>query len=111
MRCIGLHGLWLIGPPCASYGWQYLLHGLSRMGCSLHSPQALGKTTAVISDSRGGHGLPLLEVCEQAPSAASVTSEAGVEEGTETEHHQLLLSLLWECTCSASATPNAPGAA
>ena len=40
-------GWW--GTSCMGYGWQ-------------------GKTAAATSDSRGGHGPPLLGVCEQAPS-------------------------------------------
>ena len=41
-----------------------------------------GWTTAVILDTRGGHGPPPLGVCEQVPPAAPVTSEMGTEEGT-----------------------------
>ena len=68
-----------------------------------------GQTTAVISGTRGGRGLLPLGVCEQAPLAASVTSEVSKEEGTATNHQWLLLSLPWELTCPASATAKHSG--
>ena len=63
-----------------------------------------GKTTTFISDSRDGHGLPPLGVCEQAQPAAPVNSEVGMQEGNATEHHPLLLSLPWEYIHPATAT-------
>jgi len=50
-----------------------------------------GQTTAVISETRGRHGLPPPGVCEQPPTVAPVTSEVGKKEGTATEHCPLLL--------------------
>ena len=49
-----------------------------------------GQSTIVISDSRGGHGLPPIGVYEQAPPVVSVTSEISTEEGSATEHYSLL---------------------
>ena len=63
-----------------------------------------GQTTGVISDSRGGSGLPPLGICEQAPLATPITSEGTTEEGTVTKHHPLLLSLPWEYTHPPTAT-------
>ena len=60
-----------------------------------------GQTTEVISDSRGGHGLPPL--CEQTPFGVPVTLEHCTEEGTVTKKYLLLLSLPWECTQPATA--------
>ena len=45
-----------------------------------------GQTTAVISDSRGGCGLPPLECHEQTTLVAPFTSEGTTEEGIVTEH-------------------------
>ena len=56
-----------------------------------------GWTTAVISDSRVGHGPPQLGVHEQAPLVAPITSE-DITEGTVTKHHPRLLSVPWELT-------------
>ena len=67
------------------------------------------KTLAVISDSRGGHGLPPLGICEQAPLAAPCTSEVTTEEGIVTENHLLLFSLSWEHTRPAAATAKCSG--
>ena len=68
-----------------------------------------GQTTAVISDSTGGCGLPPLGFHEQTPSTAPVTSEDGREEGTATKYHPLLFSLPWEHTRPNTATTNALG--
>ena len=66
-----------------------------------------GQTTALTSDSRGGHGLLPLGVLEQAPLAAPITSEEGSAVQSNTtcccsqipgNPHTLLLPL-----------PNAPG--
>ena len=73
---------------------QNLLHGLSRMGFFLHGSQVEG-AKSVVSDSRGGHGLPPLGVHEEAPLAVPTTSEATTEEGIVTEHHLFMLSLFW----------------
>ena len=62
-----------------------------------------GKATTVISDSRGGCGLPPLGVSEQAPLVAPITSEGSIEEGTVNEYH-LLLSLSGKHTTLAAAT-------
>ena len=78
---------------------QHLLHELSTMGCFLCGLQVVGENHHSISDCRGGHSPPPLGVCEQAP----ITSEGTTEEGIVTEHHLLLLSLLWECTHPATA--------
>ena len=64
-----------------------------------------GKTTAIITDPRGGHGSLPLEVPEQAPLAAPITSE----EVTAIEHYLLLLSLHWELTLPAAATAKCSG--
>ena len=77
---------------------QYLLHGLRGIGCFLHDHRWQRQNTAVISDFRGGQGLPPLEVPEQAPLAAPVTSEGTTEESIATEHQLLLLPLLWKHT-------------
>ena len=61
-----------------------------------------------LSHSRSGHGPPPLEVCEQALSVAPITSGITAEESTTTKSY-LLPSLLWECTCSAIATPKGSG--
>jgi len=82
------------------YGWQ----GASYMGYRWQE-----QSTAAISDYRGGCGLLPLGVCEQAPSAALVTSEISAEEGTATKCHPLLLSLPWESTCPATATVKCSG--
>ena len=58
---------------CTGYGWW-------------------GKLATAISDSTGGHGLPLLGVDRQAPPAAPVTSGVMATEG------HLLPSLPWEYT-------------
>ena len=55
------------------------------------------KTTAVISDSKGGHGLPLLWVHEQALLVACHLKDT-TENGIVTENHLLLLSHAWEHT-------------
>ena len=77
-------------------------YGLSMTGHLLCGLQAAG-ANSVISDSRGGCGLPPLAIHEQAPPAIPVTSEVGTEEGSVTAHYLLLLTLPWECTCPATA--------
>ena len=66
-----------------------------------------GQTTAVISDTRCGHCLPPLGVCEQAQLAVSGTSEVGKEDGPATQHQPLLLKLPWESTHSDGGFPYA----
>ena len=83
---------------------QYLLHGLSRIGCFLCGLQVVGRTTAVISNSRGRNGPPPLGVPEQEPLAAPTTLEVNTEEDISTEHHLLLLSHPWEDNSPAAAT-------
>ena len=68
---------------------QHLLCGLSETGCFMHGLQVVGQTTAVITDSRDGHGLLPLRVPEQAPPVVPITSE----EGLAVKHKPLLLSL------------------
>ena len=51
-----------------------------------------GKTTTVISDSTGEHGLPPLGVHEQAATATPITSEVTTDGGILIEHHLLWLS-------------------
>ena len=63
-----------------------------------------GQITDVVSETRGEQGPPPLEVCEQAPPVAPVTSEGNTEEGFVTKHHPLLLSIPRELTCPATAT-------
>ena len=83
---------------------QYLLCGLNRTGCFLHSLQVSGKTTAVITDSRGGHGPPPRGIPEGEPLAAPTTSEGTTEKDITMEHHLLLLSLPWKQTRLGAAT-------
>jgi len=64
-----------------------------------------GQSTAVISDFRGGCGLPPLGVPEQPPLVAPVTSQ----EGTVIKHYLLLLSFPWELTYPAAATSRCSG--
>ena len=64
-----------------------------------------GQTAAVITNSRGGRELLPLEVPEQAPLVAPITSE----EGIAIEHYLLLLSLPWELTHPAAATAKCSG--
>lgn len=66
-----------------------------------------GQTTTLISDSRGGRGPLPLEVTEQEPLTAKITSEGITEEDTATEHHLLLLP--WEHTHPAAATAKYSG--
>ena len=81
--------------------------GLGRLSTTWHLLYDLrvtgGQTTAVISDITGGHGLPQLEVYEQASPGVPVTSEFSTQEGNATEHQLLFLSLLWEHTHPATA--------
>ena len=91
------YGHW---PLLCGLGWWCLLHGLSVMAYLLHDLWAVGSVSA-ISDSRGGHCLPLLGVCEK-PRAAAL--QVATEEDPATEHHLVLLSLPWECTWPAAAT-------
>ena len=53
--------------------------------------------------------MPPLGVCEQAPPVTPVTSEVDKKEGTATEHHLMLPSLLWEFTCPAATTAKCSG--
>ena len=53
--------------------------------------------------------MPPLGVCEQAPLAAPATSEVSTQEGTATEHDQLMLSLPWEDTQLLAATAKCSG--
>ena len=69
------------------------------------------QTTAVISDSRGGHGPPPLGIPEQKPLAAPTNSEGTTEEDVVTEHHLLLLSFHWEHTTLLLPWPNSLGSA
>ena len=85
--CVGSAGQ---GASCVVYSWW-------------------GQTTTVITDSRGGHGPPPLEVHQQAPLTALITSEGTTEEGIATECHQLLLSLLWKPTHLATTTVKCSG--
>ena len=64
-----------------------------------------GKTTAVITDSRNGHGLLPIGVPEQAPPAVPISSEDGIT----IEHKLLLLSLPWELTYPHAATAKYSG--
>ena len=70
-----------------------------------------GQSTAVISDSRGGSGLPPLRVHEQALPVAPVTSEGTTEESIVTKHRLLLVSLRWEHTHLLLPLPNSLGSA
>ena len=63
------------------------------------------QTTAVIADSRDGHGLLPIGVPEQAPPAVPITSE----EGTAIKHKLLLLSFPWELMRPAVATAKCSG--
>ena len=71
----------------------------------MHGLQVVGQTTAVITDSRDGHGLLPVGVPEQAPPAVPITSE----EGIAIKHKLLLLSLPWELTHPAVATAKCSG--
>ena len=84
---------------------QYLLCGLNRTGCFLHSLQVSGKTTAVITDSRGGHGPLPLGVPEKTPLVAIIT----LEEDIVVKHYLLLLSIPWELTHPAAASAKFSG--
>ena len=68
-----------------------------------------GHTTAVISDSRGGHGPLPLWIPEQEPLAAPTTSEDTSEEDIVMECHLFLLSLPWEHTGPTAATAKCSG--
>ena len=83
---------------------QHLLCGL-RQGASCVVCRWRWQTTAVITDSRGGHGPLPLGVPEQAPLVAPITSE----EGIAIEHYLLLLSLPREHAHSAAATAKGSG--
>ena len=63
-----------------------------------------GQTTAVITDSRGGHGPLQLGIPEKEPRAAPATSEGTTEEDIAMEHHLLLISLPWKYTHPGTAT-------
>ena len=60
--------------------------GAKEDGCFLCGLQVVGETTAVITDSRGGHALLSLGIPKQAPLEAPVTSE----EDTAIKHYLLL---------------------
>ena len=100
-----------------AWGWGASYTGYSQHDVSCVGSQGTscmgyghwGQTAAAIPDSRGGCGPPILGVCEQVPPAAPVTSGDAIEEGTATKHHPLLLSLPWECTCSAIPTAKGSG--
>ena len=77
---------------------------LSGGAAPLAEAMGSGQINIAISDSRGGHGPPLLGFCEQASLVAPVTSELGSEKGTAIKHHPLLHSLPWEFTYPATAT-------
>ena len=64
-----------------------------------------GQTTAVITDSRDGHGLLPIGIPEQAPPVVPITSE----EGIAIKHKLLLLSLPWELMHPAVATAKCSG--
>ena len=70
----------------------------------LHNLQVVGTNHSSHFRNQREDGLPPLGVCEQAPPAAPVTSEVGKKEGTETEHHPLMLSHPWKHTHPAAAT-------
>ena len=74
---------------------QHQLHGLSGAGASWVVYMWPKQTTTFISDSKGGHGMPPVGICEKAPLVAPITSEATIEEGIVTKHHLLLLSIPW----------------
>ena len=64
-----------------------------------------GQTTAVVTDSRDGHGPLPLGVPEQAPPEAPIASE----EVIVIKHKLLLLSLPWELIHPAAATAKCSG--
>ena len=64
-----------------------------------------GQTTAVIADSRDGHGLLPIGVPEQAPPVTQITSE----EGIAIKHKLLFLSLPWELMNPAAAIVKCSG--
>ena len=72
-----------------------------------------GRTTAVISGTRGGSGLLSLGVHEQAPCKGTTCSPSHLkgttEKGTVTKHHLLVFSHPWEHTCPAAATARCSG--
>ena len=70
----------------------------------MYDPEMAEAKTPVISDSRGGCGQSPLEVHEQAPLSAPITSEGTIEMDIVTKHHLYLLSLPWEFTHPAIAT-------
>ena len=82
--------------------------------CQLHvevPPAQANHDRVLLEWSTGGRGkppqlslTPELGVHEEASPTATVTSEVGLEEGTATKHHPLLLLLPWECTCPAAAS-------
>ena len=88
---------------------QHLLPGLSGTGCFLCDLQVAGENTAVIPDSRGGHGLPLLGIPEQKTLASPPTSEGTTEKDIVTKHYLLLLSLPWEHIYPAAGTAKCSG--
>ena len=60
-------------PLCVGYRCWHVLCRLSMTGHLLHGLQA-AEANSVISDSRVGHGLPPLGICEQVPSMAPFIS-------------------------------------
>ena len=75
--------LWVVAP----------LQRLSNTVNFLHNLQVVVENHCSFSDSRGRCDLSSLGVCEQATPVAPVTSEVDTEEGIESKHHMLLLSL------------------
>ena len=71
----------------------------------MHGLQVGGQTTAVITDSRDGHGLLPVGVPEQAPPAVPITSE----ELIAIKDKLLLLLLPWELTHPALVTAKCSG--
>ena len=71
----------------------------------MHGLQVGGQTTAVITDSRDGHGLLPVGVPEQAPPVVPFTSK----EGIAIKHKILLLSLPWELTHPTAASAKCSG--
>ena len=98
------------GPSCAGYGGSTSCSGEVRWGVSCVDLRWQGETTAVISDSRGGCGLPPLQVCELAPPVAAITSEVGTKEDTSTEHTHCCFHCPGNAHDLMMQLPNAPGA-
>ena len=91
--------VWAKGSVELNRMW-HLLCDLQEAGTDHHSNHL---------ETREGHGFPPLGAHEEAPLAAPVTSEGTTVENIVTEHHLLLLSLLWEFTRPATATAKCSG--